>query len=40
MSNFKVQGGAKAAFHPSPSNARGCVYSVNVRVFMSWVTFT
>ena len=30
MSNFKVQGGAKAPFDPSPYNARGCVYSVNV----------
>jgi len=40
MSNFKMQGGAKAPFHPFPSNAYGCVCSVNVRVFMSWVTFT
>jgi len=40
MSNFKMQGVAKADFHPSPSNAHGCVYSANVIVFMSWVTFT
>jgi len=40
MSNFKTQGGAKASFYYSTSNANGCVYSVNVGKFMSWLTFT
>jgi len=34
MTNFKMQGGAKAPFYSSISNINGCVYSVNVGEFM------
>jgi len=40
MSNFKTYGGAKAPFYPSPFDAYGCVYNVNVGEFMSWLTFS
>ena len=37
MSNFQMHGGAIALFYPSPSDDHGCVYSVNVGKFMSWL---
>jgi len=37
MSNFQMQGGAMTPFYPSPSDDHGCVYSVNVWDFMSWL---
>jgi len=32
-----MQGGAMAPFYPSHSNDHGCVYSVNIWEFVSWL---
>ena len=38
MSSFKIQGGTKAPFLPSPFDTHSCVYSiVNAGEFMSWL---
>jgi len=38
MSNFKMYGGAKTPFYPSPFDAHGCVYNVDIYLFIYLTT--